>query len=45
MDVFSTRCCSSAYVSAPDVGGEYLVLFVEVDDLNQGQSVLDEDRL
>jgi len=31
-------------VSAPDVGGEYLVLFVEVQDLYQSDAVAHVDR-
>ena len=36
---------ASSYVSAPDVGGEYLVLLVEVNDLYERQSVVDDDGL
>ena len=41
----TTNTDTTTYVSVPAVGGEHLILLVEVENLNKSESVLDVNRL
>ena len=43
--IFQTKKTKTTDITAPDVGGEYLVLLVEVEDLDESDTVADVDRL